>query len=151
MNTFHIRIYEADNPFYEGDIESIVIPAIDGEYGVMAGHQNMAIAIAEGIIKFRTGNEVTYGSGIKGKREMTPNTEYTAGVSTGMMLIEDNEVLLLIDSAEWPDEIDEERAIRAEAEAREIMLQKRSIAEYAMAEAALRRSIIRQRIIERGL
>jgi F0F1-type ATP synthase, epsilon subunit (mitochondrial delta subunit) len=151
MNKFHIRIYEADNPFFEGNIESIVIPAIDGEYGVLAGHQNMSIAIAEGVIRFRTGDEITYGSGIKGKREMTPNTEYSAVVSTGMMLIEDGEVLLLIDSAEWPDEIDEERAIRAAAEAREIMLQKRSIAEFALAEASLRRSIIRQRFIERGL
>lgn len=151
MNTFHIKIYEADNPFYEGNIESIVIPAIDGEYGVLAGHQNMAIAIAEGVIRFRTGKEITYGKGIKGKREMAPNTEYSATVSTGMMLIEDGEVMLLIDAAEWPDEIDEERAIKAAAEAREIMLQKRSIAEFALAEASLRRAIIRQRIIERGL
>ena len=151
MNLFHIRIYEADNPFFEGNIESIVIPAIDGEYGVMAGHQNMAIAIAEGVIRFRTGNEETIGNGLKGKRKMELNTEYSAVVSTGMMLIEDGEVLLLIDAAEWPDEIDEERAIRAEAEAREIMLQKRSIAEFAMAEASLRRAIIRQRFIERGL
>ena len=151
MNTFHCKIYEADNPFYDGNIESIVIPAIDGEYGVLAGHQNMAIAIAEGVIKFRTGSEISYGNGIKGRREMEPNTEYVATVSTGMMLIEDGEVMLLIDSAEWPDEIDEERAIRAETEAREIMLQKRSIAEFALAEASLRRAIIRQRIIERGL
>ncbi|MBO6165533.1 MAG: F0F1 ATP synthase subunit epsilon [Eubacterium sp.] len=151
MNTFHCKIYEADNPFFEGNIESIVIPAIDGEYGVLAGHQNMAIAIAEGVIKFRTSSEISYGNGIKGKREMEPNTEYVATVSTGMMLIEDGEVMILIDSAEWPDEIDEERAIRAEAEAREIMLQKRSIAEFALAEASLRRAIIRQRIIERGL
>lgn len=151
MNTFHIKIYEADNPFFEGNIESIVIPAIDGEYGVLAGHQNMVIAIAEGVIKFRTGSEPAVGNGIRGKRDMEPNTEYSAVVSTGMMLIEDGEVMLLIDAAEWPDEIDEERAIRAEAEAREIMLQKRSIAEFALAEASLRRAIIRQRIIERGL
>ena len=59
--------------------------------------------------------------------------------------------MLLIDAAEWPDEIDEARAIRAAVEAREIMLQKRSIAEFALAEASLRRAIIRQRIIERGL
>ena len=39
--TFKVRIYEADNPFFEGEISSVVIPAIDGEYGVLANHQKL--------------------------------------------------------------------------------------------------------------
>ena len=151
MRTFHLRIYEADNPFYEGDVESIVVPDINGRYGVLAGHQNMAIAIMEGEIKFHTGSETTYGSGIRGIRELSPDTDYFAAVASGMMRIEDNDVLILVDSAEWPDEIDEERAIQRAEEAREIILQKRSITEYALAEATLRRSIARQRLKQRNI
>jgi F-type H+-transporting ATPase subunit epsilon len=105
----------------------------------------------EGEIKFHTGSETTYGSGIRGIRELSPDTDYFAAVASGMMRIEDNDVLILVDSAEWPDEIDEERAIQRAEEAREIILQKRSITEYALAEATLRRSIARQRLKQRNI
>ena len=150
MKTFHVRIYEADNPFFEGDIESIVVPATDGEYGVLAGHQNMAIALTEGEMRFRTGDTVTFGSGLTGKREIQPNSECSAVISAGMMRIENNDVLILIDAAEWPDEIDADRAIRAKEQAMEEMLSKRSRAEYALAEASLKRAIARQRFVERN-
>ena len=150
MKTFHVRVYEADNPFYEGDIESIVVPAADGEYGVLADHQNMAIALTEGTMRFRTGDQVTYGSGLSGKREIEPGTECSAVISAGMMRIENNDVLILIDSAEWPDEIDAERALRAKEQAMGEMLSKRSRAEYALAEASLKRAIARQRFVERN-
>ena len=150
MKTFHVRVYEADNPFYEGDIESIVVPAADGEYGVLAGHQNMAIALTEGTMRFRTGDQVTYGSGLSGKREIEPGTECSAVISAGMMRIENNDVLILIDSAEWPDEIYAERALRAKEQAMGEMLSKRSRAEYALAEASLKRAIARQRFVERN-
>ena len=104
MKTFHVRVYEADNPFYEGDIESIVVPAADGEYGVLAGHQNMAIALTEGTMRFRTGDQVTYGSGLSGKREIEPGTECSAVISAGMMRIENNDVLILIHMGERDEE-----------------------------------------------
>lgn len=54
--------------------------------------------------------------------------------------------MILVDSAEHPDEIDEHRAqMKAEA-TREAMLQKRSIQEYVLAEASLNRAMSRLKV-----
>ena len=78
--------------------------------------------------------------------ELEADKNYSACVATGMMRIEKGEVMMLVDSAEWPDEIDLDRALRAQAAAKEAMLQKKSIQEYAQAEASLRRAMMRLKV-----
>ena len=130
MKEFNAKIIEADNTFYSGKMQSLIVPTIDGEYGVLANHQNLVVAIIPGPVKF-----------------MDEKGEWLeASVSDGMMRIEDGEVLILVDSAEWPYEIDAERVKQKEAAAREAMLQKKSVREYTLAEASLKRAISRMRI-----
>ena len=132
MNTFHLRIYKASDTFFEGEAESVVIPAVDGAYGVMAGHENVVCAIIPGMLKYRQpGGEDQY-----------------AAVTAGMMRIEDNDVLIIVEAAERPEDIDEVRARAAEEAAREKMLQKKSMQDFALAEAALHRAIARLRVKE---
>ena len=70
----------------------------------------------------------------------------TAAVSAGLVKIENNEVLVLVDSIERPEEIDENCAKRATDEAKEEILQKRSIREYRSAQAHLARAINRLKV-----
>ena len=72
--------------------------------------------------------------------------EHRAAVSSGMIKVEDNTVLMLVDSAERPEDIDANRARLAEERAREELLQKRSLREYRMAEANLARALNRLRV-----
>ena len=130
MNTFLAKVYEADNTFFIGEVESITIPTVDGEYGVWAGHQNLVVAVVPGRMKYRTAD----------------GEEHEAAVSDGMMRIEDGEVLILVDSAEHPEEIDYARVKAKEDAMREAMLQKKSVREYTLAEASLKRAIARQRV-----
>ena len=73
-----------------------------------------------------------------------------AAVSAGLVKVEDGEVLVLVDAAERPEEIDKNRAERAAAAAKEALLQKRSIREYRLAEANLARAINRLRVKSRS-
>lgn len=130
QNAFNARIYEADSPFYEGPLVSLMVPTIDGMYGIQARHRNLVIAVVPGIMKYR----------LPDKDEL-----FTASVSEGMVRIEDGDVLMLVNTAERPEEIDAERAKARAEEAREIMLQKRSLQEYYSAEATLRRAMVRLR------
>ena len=130
MKTFRLRIYEADDTFAEGEAEMVVIPTVDGDYGVQAYHENMVFSIVPGRMKYRMAGEETE----------------IASIASGMMRIEDNEVLILTEAAEHLDEIDLERARRKEEEAKEAMLQKRSMREYYLAQATLIRSINRMRV-----
>ncbi len=64
-------------------------------------------------------------------------------VSEGIVKVEDNEVLVLVDTLERPEEIDANRARLAADQAKERMLQKRNIAEYRSAQAQLTRAMSR--------
>ena len=64
-------------------------------------------------------------------------------VSTGLIKVENGEVMLLVDSAELPHEIDEIRAQKAEAMAKEEMLQSKGLMEHRSAEGALARALAR--------
>ena len=57
--------------------------------------------------------------------------------------IEKGEVLVLVDSALRPEDVDEVRQRRAADEAKEALLQKRSIEEYHAAQARLARALAR--------
>ena len=130
MKPFSVRILAADHAFFEGACTSLVLPTVDGQYGVLAGHSNAISAVVPGTLICRTAaGETLY-----------------AAVSAGLVKIEDGEALVLVDAAERPDEIDKNRAARAAAAAKEELLQKRSMREYRMAEANLARAINRLRV-----
>lgn len=127
MSTFTVHILAADKVLYEGDCESLIIPTPWGRYGILAHHCKAICAIVAGRLTYRApGGKDQY-----------------AAVSDGLVKIEDNDVLILVDTAERPEDIDLNKA-RAIADAsREAMLQKRSIREYREAQAALARAISR--------
>ena len=130
MNTFKLRVLAAEKPFYEGDCISLVIPTINGQYGILAMQYNMTSAIVPGVLKITTPD----------------NEEIFAAVSEGIVKVEDNAVLLLVDTAERPEEIDQNRARRSEEMAKEAILQKKSIQDYNAAQAKMARAISRLRL-----
>ncbi len=132
INHFYLKIYESDSAFYEGEAEIVVVPVEDGEYGVMANHENAVVAVVPGIMHYRPkGGEMCY-----------------ASVGNGMLRVEKNDVLVLVETAERPEEIDEARARAAEEDAREQMLQKKSYQEYRMAEIQLERELARLQLLK---
>ena len=72
--------------------------------------------------------------------------DHIAAVSSGLVKVEDGEVLVLVDSAERPEEIDANRAREAAAAAKEAMLQKKSIREFHAAQMTLARAATRLKV-----
>lgn len=133
MNVFHLSILEADKPFYVGECESLIVPTTEGQYGVQAHHRNMIAAVVAGTLKYRTpGGE-----------------DQLAAVSNGMIRIENNDVLVLVESAERPEDIDINRAQAAAARAKEAILQKKTIQEYRLAQDKMARELNRLRVKNR--
>lgn len=130
MDAFLVHILAADKTFYEGPCESLTISTSDGEQCILAHHSNMIAAVLPGTLYYRVPG---------GEPQM-------AAVSPGMMKVEKNEVLVLVDSAERPEEIDTARARREADEAMEAILQKRSRQEYQVAQATLARALNRLRV-----
>ena len=131
MSTFPVQILAADHPFYEGSCYSLIIPTLDGMYGIQAGHSNLITVMIPGRLQYRL-------------EEDGPLLE--AAVSGGLVKVEDGAVLILADSIERPEEIDLKRAQRDADAAKEAMLQKRSIQEYHAAQAHLARALNRLQV-----
>ena len=51
MDTFGLKIIASDRVFYEGRCRKLVIPAPDGEKGILAEHENMVIAVKIGMAR----------------------------------------------------------------------------------------------------
>lgn len=134
MNTFHLRILAADDMFFEGECENLIIPSPDGSFGVQAYHANMISAVSPGELHYRPSEGPDAG------------VEKIAAVSSGLIKVENNDVLVLVDTAERPEEIDANRARRAADEAKEALLQKRSIQEYRIAQYSLARAVSRLQV-----
>lgn len=130
MKTFHFTLLEADQPFFDGECISVQIPATDGLYGIMADHTNLICAVIPGTLKYRTAD----------------GTEHIAAVSPGLCKVEDGEVLVFTESAEAPEEIDENRAKREAAEAEAILKAEHSLREYNAAKAKIARTLNRLKV-----
>ena len=44
MNRFHLKILAAERMFFDGPCESLIVPTMDGLYGIQAEHQDVVIA-----------------------------------------------------------------------------------------------------------
>ena len=130
MDIFQVHILAADRTFYEGPCVSLTVPTSDGELGILAHHSAMIAAVQPGTLRYQP-----------------PEQEArNAAISLGMVKVEKNEVLVLADSVERPEEIDEPRARREADQAREALLQKRSRQEHQVAQATLARALNRLRV-----
>lgn len=127
MNTYKLQIMASDHMVYDGEAESLTLMTTEGSVGILAGHANLVMAIVPGMLEYVPAN---------GKREQ-------AVVSEGLLKVENGEVMVLVDSAENPDEIDAARADMAAARAREELKRKRSKREYVAARAELSRAMSR--------
>ena len=126
MNPFMLNITASSGEFYQGNCENLVLPIGDGVYGVQAGHSPVLVALHMGMLHFTVNGEtrdVLVGDGIA---EVTPSY-----------------VMVLVDSAERPEDIDKNRAEAARVRAEERLQHKQSMHEYYQSKIALDRAMQR--------
>ena len=126
MNSFILNITASSGEFYQGSCESMVLPVKDGVYGVQAGHSPVLVAIHMGMLKFTVDGET---------REILVGDGSAEGTRTF--------VLLRVDSAERPEDIDKNRAEAARIRAEERLQHKQSMHEYYQTKIALDRAMQR--------
>lgn len=125
-DTFYLEILTPDRKFFWGDVESIIVKTPTGEMGILKDHMPLVVLIDTGAIQIKKDGEW-----------------FEAVLSQGFMEVKQNKVVILIDTAEWPDEIDMNRAKAAKERAEERILRKASHTEYIQSKAALERAMAR--------
>lgn len=128
MSTFWLKIVASDHTFYNGNCETLVVPAHDGEMGILPHHEAMILAVQEGELRFRVPGETQWREAIVGR---------------GIVQVANNRVTMLVDTAERPEDIDEVRARAALERAEEQLRQKQSLREFKMTQASMARALSR--------
>jgi F-type H+-transporting ATPase subunit epsilon len=109
-------------------VRSVIVPGIDGEKEILAHHEDMILAIEDGILRFQE----------EGSDEWRK-----AVCSRGFVEITHNRANILVSTCERPEDIDRVRAMEAKERAEEQLRQKQSIQEYYHSQASLSRAMAR--------
>lgn len=124
--TFKLKIITPERDFFSGDVEMIIATTPDGEIGILRDHVQMVVAVAIGTIKIKT-----------------PGGWQEAILTEGFMEIKQDQTVILTDTAEWPHEVDINRAKEAKKRAEERLQSQLSKIEYIRSQTALARAIER--------
>jgi len=129
MSTFSLQIVTPDGSFFDGDAEKLIVRTVGGDVCILARHCDYVTALGMGEAQIFTES---------GKR--------SAACIGGMLAVTGGRVRLVPTTFEWADQIDTERASRSEAKARELLAQKLSKQELELAEARLKRALVRSSV-----
>ena len=129
--TITVDIMTPERLVVQCQAESIVVPAADGELGILPHHAPLLAQLQPGEIRLHRGSD----------------TELFA-VSGGFVEVENNKVSIFAETAEMAHEIDVERARQAAERAKAEMKVARTDIDLAEAEGALRRALVRLRLAE---
>ena len=135
MATFKLHFMASEHMVYDGDAESVSLMTTEGSIGILAYHSNLIMAVVPGIVEYVPVGEAAKEAGMSGRQ--------VAVVSDGLLKVENNEVMLLVDTAEHPEQIDEARARRAEEQAREDLKRANTNRDVSLATAELSRALSR--------
>ena len=129
-NLFDLKIITPDRVFYSGKASFLELNTVEGGIGIYKNHIPMTTVLEPGIatITEEGGN----------KKE--------AALHTGFMEILGDRITILAEIAEWPDEIDFERAEEARSRAERRLASHEADLDAARAEAALKRAMVRLKL-----
>ena len=128
---FHLRIITPDRMFYEGDVDMVEFNTTEGEIGVLPGHIPLTVIVKPGILVITEKD---------GQKE--------AALHAGFAEILPEEITILAEIIEWPEEIDEHRAEEAMNRAKERLASKTPETDIARAETALLRAMARIEVLK---
>ena len=130
MTSFPLKIVTADGLLYDGPAEKIIVRTTMGDMAVLARHINCVCPLGMGRAVVE----------IAGKRR-------TAACIGGMLSVTNGEVTLVPTTFEWAEDIDLDRADRSHHDAmRDILEEKKSAAELRIAEAKIKRALVRKSV-----
>lgn len=130
-DTLHVEVVTAERELYSGEATLVSAPGSEGRLGILPRHAAMLALLKEGELRIELND-----------------AEEPIFVSGGFLEVSDNRVIILADTAEHAEEIDEARAQEARRRAEESLAQGASNEDRAQLQAALARAIQRIHVSE---
>lgn len=130
MNSFPLKIVTPDGLLFDGNAEKLIVRTIDGEMGFLANHINCVAPLGMG----------------RAIVEADGQRRYAACIG-GMVSMVDGHATLVPTTFEWAESIDAARAKASQERAEKVLKRPdASATELKLAEARLRRALVRQSV-----
>lgn len=123
---FKLQIITPERKFYEGEASMVELTTTEGEIGVYRGHIPMTAIVAPGVLKIHEAG------GIK-----------EAALMSGFLEILPEKIVIMAEVAEWPEEIDINRAQEAKVRAERRLKEQSGETDIVRAETALKKALVR--------
>jgi len=130
--SFWLEIITGEQVLFQGEVDTVVAPATDGEIGVLPHHAPVMTTLDPGELRYTVGTEEAH---------------YV--VHGGFMDIRGDQVVVLADAAEDAREIDEARADEAVRRAEDRLKSHDTELNLERALASIRRAQLRVRVARR--
>jgi len=96
MPEFNCEILTPYRRFYDGKAESVTFVTHDGQIEILAGHESLVAPVRIGQLRL-----------------VVDGTIKRAAITEGFARVKAGKIDLFVDAADWPEEIDRERAEKA--------------------------------------
>jgi F-type H+-transporting ATPase subunit epsilon len=129
---FNFEVHTPYRLFFSDQVEVITLTLADGEIGVYANHSPFTAPVTACVLRIKDN---------KGKWR-------NAFVANGILEVKEFKNVLMVDAAEWPEEIDRERALASKREAEETLGDSQLKFEVYKANEKLRRANCRLKVLD---
>ncbi|MCF7793518.1 MAG: ATP synthase F1 subunit epsilon [Candidatus Cloacimonetes bacterium] len=132
MAKIKLEIIQPVKKKIEGEYDHVIVPGVDGDFGIMENHTPFITKIRPGILQLFNNRS---------------SEEYA--VHDGFVTVDDNIVKIVCDVIEHRSEIDKTRAASAKKRAEKRLKSNQEDTDFRRAEFALKRSLVRLEVIEK--
>ena len=123
---FKLNVITPERRFYDGEASMVELSTTEGDIGVYRNHIPLTAIVAPGVLKIHEEG------GVK-----------EAALMSGFIEILPERITIMAEVAEWPDEIDGNRAEEARIRAERRLKEESGEIDTMRAELALRRALVR--------
>ncbi|OGP52356.1 MAG: ATP synthase F1 subunit epsilon [Deltaproteobacteria bacterium RBG_13_43_22] len=129
-----LEVVTPDRLVVQEKVDIVMATGALGEFGILPNHIPFLTTLQPGELRYRKDNQLEY-----------------LAVTGGFAEVSDNKVTILAEAAERAREIDIDRATRARERAeKRLAIARTEAIDFLRAESALKRSLLRLRIAEKG-
>ena len=121
-----LKVVTPTGGFYDGEVSMVELTTTEGEIGVYPNHIPLTAVVAPGVLKIHEDG---------GEKE--------AALMSGFITILPEQVTVMAEVVEWPDEIDASRAEEAMTRAERRLRENKAETDVFRAELALKRAMTR--------
>ena len=133
---FHLRLVSLAGTQFDGDVDEVLLPTLEGEIGVLTDHMPLVSVATTGIIAVR-----------KQPKDRDSDREYFA-ISGGVIEVNENNLVVIVDDADHADEINEAEAEKAHQLAEKMKAEAKDQVSLEHAQQLVDRSAVRLQVAQ---